>query len=48
MREKFRLDSGIMHDGKYDKVRQASAVLKFNFYLPVLVTPGTLKTVRET
>ena len=38
-REKFRLESGIMYDGKYDKVRQASDVLKFNFYLPVLVTP---------
>ena len=28
-----------MYDGKYDKVRQASDVLKFNFHLPVLMTP---------
>ena len=39
MRKKFRLDSGIMYDGKYDKVRQSSDVLKFKFYLPVLMIP---------
>ena len=28
-----------MYDGKYDKVRQSSDVLKFKFYLPVLMIP---------